>query len=76
MRADQNMQYAFDPDLLGGVGTITADAYREIESGWDDNELYADHTTEKAPASVMFIPYYAWNNRGVGEMTVWVREEK
>ena len=76
MRADQNMQYAFDPDLLGGVGTITADAYREIENGWDDNELYADHATEKAPASVMFIPYYAWNNRGVGEMTVWVREEK
>ncbi len=76
MKADQNMEYRFEPGLLNGVGTITAEAFREINSGWDDNELYADHMPEKAPCSAVFIPYYAWNNRGAGEMTVWVREER
>lgn len=74
--ADQKMEYRFDSELLNGVGTITAEAFREINSGWDDNELYADHAPEKAPCTVRFVPYYAWNNRGTGEMTVWVREEK
>lgn len=74
--AEQNMEYRFDTELLNGVGTIRAEAFREINSGWDDNELYADHAPEKVPCSVMFVPYYAWNNRGTGEMTVWVREEK
>ncbi len=74
--AEQNMEYRFDSELLNGVGTIRAEAFREINSGWDDNELYADHAPEKVPCSVMFVPYYAWNNRGTGEMTVWVREEK
>ncbi|WP_328273717.1 hypothetical protein [Paenibacillus macerans] len=27
------------------------------------------------PAALKFIPYYAWANRGEGEMTVWVREQ-
>lgn len=76
VNAGQNMEYRFDPDLLNGVGTITAEAFREINSGWDDNELYADHRPEKVPCSAVFVPYYAWNNRGTGEMTVWVREER
>jgi len=74
--AEQNMEYRFDTELLNGVGTIRAEAFREINSGWDDNELYADNAPEKVPCSVMFVPYYAWNNRGTGEMTVWVREEQ
>ena len=76
MPADQAFEYHFSPDLLNGVGTITAEAFREIETGWDDNELYSDHDTQKVPSRIRFVPYYAWNNRGTGEMTVWVREEK
>ena len=39
-----------------------------------DNRLYSSekHSVEEVP--LQFIPYYAWNNRGTGEMTVWVRE--
>ena len=74
--ANQSVEYAFEPSLLNGVGTITAQGVREMNVGWDENELYADHVPEKAPCTVKFVPYYAWNNRGAGEMTVWVREEK
>ena len=76
VKADQEMSYAFDETLLNGVGVITCEAQRETDEGWDDNELYADHECEKTPFTAKFIPYYAWNNRGAGEMTVWVREEK
>lgn len=36
--------------------------------------LYTDYAQPKeAPATLKFIPYYAWANRGEGEMSVWVR---
>ncbi|MBQ8537392.1 MAG: hypothetical protein IJ461_08345 [Clostridia bacterium] len=28
-----------------------------------------------APAAIRAIPYYAWGNRGLGEMSVWIREK-
>ncbi|RYG49800.1 glycoside hydrolase family 127 protein [bacterium] len=38
------------------------------------DELYAEAgTTEAREASGLFIPYFAWNNRGKGTMQVWVR---
>ena len=31
--------------------------------------------TEMKPVRMKLIPYYAWANRGTGEMRVWVNEE-
>lgn len=40
----------------------------------EGSALYADYAPPKeAPATLKFIPYYAWANRGEGEMRVWVR---
>lgn len=40
----------------------------------DDGPLYRDYRPAKTrPATLRFIPYYAWANRGEGEMRVWVR---
>ena len=37
-------------------------------------ELYHDYTPAvESDVTLTFIPYYAWNNRGEGEMSVWVR---
>ena len=36
------------------------------------NREFAAFTFEKK--QLTFLPYYLWNNRGVGEMTVWVNE--
>ena len=39
-----------------------------------DGPLYRDYCPpETRPAALRFIPYYAWANRGEGEMRVWVR---
>ena len=40
----------------------------------DGAELYEEVCAEKEEETTLkLVPYYAWNNRGVGEMTVWVR---
>ncbi|MFD1176996.1 glycoside hydrolase family 127 protein [Paenibacillus puldeungensis] len=61
---------------LGSIMTIQAEALRLDEKKWND-ALYS--TAELPPMEQMtatFIPYYAWANRGEGEMTVWVREQQ
>lgn len=39
----------------------------------DEAELYEEVNADTEEATTLkFVPYYAWNNRGVGEMSVWV----
>lgn len=66
----------FEPRLAGGMQVITALAERQQAKDWGE-ELYKRETVVQAePAHVTFIPYYAWANRGIGEMLVWVREQE
>ncbi|MBE5779862.1 MAG: glycoside hydrolase family 127 protein [Clostridiales bacterium] len=37
-------------------------------------DLYTDIPFAQQEASITFIPYYAWGNRGLGEMRVWIHE--
>lgn len=47
--------------------------YRQEPSG-EDEVLYTEFSpVAEREATLTFIPYYAWNNRGRGEMSVWVR---
>lgn len=70
------LNYQFDPDLFGGIGTITAEAIRSAPQAWSGGlyqpvsvaELRRDSFTLKA------IPYCFWANRQPGEMRVWVHE--
>ena len=62
------------PDLLDGVTVVTAEGLRRSDS-WTANSLYAPAgEPEETPRTLTFIPYYAWANRGIGEMCVWIRE--
>jgi DUF1680 family protein len=54
------------PDLLGGVVVITGEAEAVSEKA-------GRIVVEKTP--VTLIPYYAWANRGKGEMAVWLARE-
>lgn len=45
---------------------------QQVEKAQDT--LYKDYELpEEKSGELTFVPYYAWNNRGEGEMTVWVR---
>ena len=37
-----------------------------------DNKLYHELSTISKPVHVRLIPYYAWDNRGASEMSVWM----
>ena len=39
----------------------------------ETDALYAPYQAEKKEIQVQAVPYYLWNNRGEGEMQVWVR---
>lgn len=62
----------FRPELLGGVVVLSGEAEREVAAS---SHLYAFRRPERRRVPLTAIPYYAWGNRGVGEMTVWIREE-
>jgi DUF1680 family protein len=54
----------FDPALLGGVQVIEGKGFSV-----STNEY---HHTIKSLYEFRAVPYYAWANRGPGEMTVWI----
>jgi len=65
---DASFDSEFRDDLLGGVQVVTG-RVRAIESP----EVSKAHRT--APRSLVAIPYYAWANRGMGEMAVWMARD-
>ena len=44
------------------------------EDAWSEEELYSGHPVVLGETKLKAVPYAYWNNRGVGEMTVWVKE--
>ena len=58
-------QAEFRPELLKGVVVLKGKATALTKTA--DGRI-----TSQKEQDVMFVPYYAWANRGVGEMTVWL----
>jgi len=59
------------PGLLSGVTQIS---FRGSRRGGAFCGLYRDYEPERrAEESFTAVPYYAWNNRGEGEMAVWIQ---
>lgn len=70
---DTVLKEEYDSELFGGTMTIMADAVKVVDD-WGDN-LYRTKPPKKEKAALKFVPYCYWNNRGKGEMLVWVRQE-
>ncbi|MEI9429819.1 glycoside hydrolase family 127 protein [Mesorhizobium sp. Cs1299R1N3] len=62
-----------EPDLLGGVVTLSATAQADAGDGWRDG-LYRSEPPAKVETRLTAIPYFAWDNREPGEMLVWLRD--
>ncbi len=61
----------FNSNILGGLYTVEVDGFRMAEDDFGQ-ELYKRHRPKFVPVKIKFIPYYAWGNRGVSEMKVWL----
>lgn len=70
---DAELTTAFRKDLLGGVIVVTGSAQYADGSAWD-GALYRASAPKVRKCKITAIPYYAWCNRGKGEMAVWIRE--
>ena len=63
------LQFAYHKDVLGGIGEITGEAVA-LARGADRVSLVRRQQNFTA------IPYYAFGNRGQGEMAVWLARDE
>ncbi len=63
--AATSVSSAYQPDKLGGIVQLTAEGNMSARQQGRDAII-----TRKE--KITAIPYYSWNNRGVGEMEVWI----
>jgi DUF1680 family protein len=61
-----------EPDLLGGVVTLSAAANRDAAENWEGG-LYCAEPPAIDETKLTAVPYFAWDNREPGEMLVWLR---
>ncbi|MCE5184871.1 MAG: glycoside hydrolase family 127 protein [Planctomycetaceae bacterium] len=72
VRPSDKLQARYAKDLLAGVTTLHAKGYRIDGQPWDQR-LYRPVSTKAArQIDIRLIPYYAWDNRGHSEMSVWL----
>ena len=75
LRADETFTEAYRPDLLGGVMTLKTQG-EILDTPCAEDCLYRPAAAEQfTPKPLTFIPYYAWANRALGEMLVWVHRK-
>ncbi len=68
---DAELSSRFDPDLLGGVVTLTGQAVAAETADWNEM-FYRSQSPTLTPCAITAIPYYAWDNRQPGQMQVWL----
>jgi DUF1680 family protein len=69
---EANISASHDPDLLGGVTVLRARGLVGTghRAGWPFEPDSADQVGDEV--EVVAIPYYAWANREIGAMRVWL----
>ena len=60
----------FADTLPDGIVLLKTEGYRIHRRG----QLYAAEAPVREKTGLVFLPYFAWANRGENEMSVWVRE--
>jgi DUF1680 family protein len=73
IHSDEAFEVEYDVELLGGIHRITTTALRAEVPNGEESLYYRNKQWNLKPANSTFIPYYAWGNRGIGEMMVWVK---
>ncbi len=70
----EDPDFKITPDAILGAPSITAKGYREEGEKEGENLYHVYQEPKLTKCELTFLPYYMWNNRGEGEMSVWVRK--
>lgn len=63
---------SYKPNLLNGLTVLKTNAIWKKMPDWD-KQLYQEMNSQESQEKLIrLIPYYAWANRGISEMTVWL----
>jgi DUF1680 family protein len=54
------------------VTVLAGDALAVSRAHWADKLYREIQANGKRPVKIKLIPYFAWSNRGLSEMTVWM----
>jgi DUF1680 family protein len=72
---EKNRQFTINREKIvnANLATLTVPAFQLQRPEWKPDQLYREvgPATLKA-IDVKFIPYFAWDNRGQGDMSVWI----
>lgn len=73
IQGDSALEVSYQENFLGGTATIQADTFLRTIDGETAHEMYsAVKKPDWQAHKTNFVPYYAWSNRGLAEMTVFV----
>ena len=64
----------WEETLAGGTMVLEVSGKRISQDGWDEGKLYSDMRMKLEDTTITLVPYAYWNNRGEGEMAVWMKE--
>ena len=70
----EDPDFKITPDAILGAPSITAKGYREEGEKEGENLYHVYQEPKLTKCELTVLPYYMWNNRGEGEMSVWVRK--
>ncbi len=72
VEAGANLTEEMDFEMPGSCVTVKAKGFRETAQSCED-VLYMPYESREEEMTVKAVPYFLWNNRGKGEMQVWMR---
>lgn len=64
----------WDENLAGGTMVLEASGKRISQEDWREDQLYMAKRIKLEDITITLVPYAYWNNRGEGEMSVWIKE--
>jgi DUF1680 family protein len=70
--ANMDLVARYDRRLLGGVVVLEGLGLIRPEEDWRGQLYRALQVTRGKPAKLRLVPYFAWGNRGAGDMSVWL----
>jgi Uncharacterized protein conserved in bacteria len=72
---EASLEVSQKKDNIDSVPIIETEAFRLEHESWGKDLYRQDEFPVSRKQKLRLIPYYAWANREVGEMAVWIREQ-